>query len=383
MIRVLFVSHSSGRYGAERSLLEVVGAMRRAGHECLVALPKPGPLAERLRESGVATLVTGHRFWVGPPFVHLADALPRHLANFMACRRLPKLLDGFRPDCVYTNTLASPFGALAAERLGVPHVWHVREFIHDDFGLEFDLGIRRSLQYVERTSQAVICNSQAVAGMVERHAGASRIRVVYNGVVDESRRPPVPRTGPVHPGEPVLALVGSLMPHKGHSDAIRAVGLLRQRGVPVRLRIVGTSRHPWYPIQIRRLVRKLGLAEWVAFEGFLPNAGEAVFPATDIALVCSRCEAFGRTAAEAMAAGCPVVGTRAGGLPEVLDEPRAGLLYTPGDVPRLADTVAQLLAAPDQYAALSAAGIARAYACFTRARYVREVEAVVRASCGL
>ncbi len=267
---------------------------------------------------------------------------------------------------------------MLAERLEVPHIWHVHEFIRQGVGLVFDRGTRRSLKYAGIASSALICNSQAVAQMIRRDVSAARIRVVHNGVSQSSRLPCGPRMELVHLDEPRLALVGALMPHKGHADAIRAVRLLRERGVRTKLSIVGTSRHPWYPFQLRRMIRTLRLTEEVTLEGFIPRAVEAVLPHTDVALICSRCEAFGLVAAEAMSIGCPVIGTDSGGLPEVIENGVSGLLYPFGNVERLAAALERVLGDAALYRRLSENGIQRVRERFTLERYVAGIESVIR-----
>ena len=141
---------------------------------------------------------------------------------------------------------------------------------------------------------------------------------------------------------------GVLVPGKGVLDLLEAFGRLAP-GIPeARLRLIGRESHPEYADRLRAHVRAAGLEDRVAFVDHLPQADLARYMARAAVLVLpSHSESLGRVVLEAMATGAPVVATRVGGLPEVVEDGVTGFLVPAGDVAALAERVAWVLRHPE------------------------------------
>jgi glycosyltransferase involved in cell wall biosynthesis len=233
-----------------------------------------------------------------------------------------------------TNTVTVPLGAVAARIAGVPHVWYLHEYGSAHHGVRFDLGRALSLRLVGRLSDLVLVNSNAVAADVAPLVGDALACVYY--AVDVASRDLVPiGEGPLR-----LVQVATLAPGKGQIDAVRALGLLGRRNVDVRLRLVGPDLHG-HAASVLEAAGSEGVADRLEWVGFDDDPAEHVLHA-DIALTCSRMEAFGRTTVEAMKLGRPVVGADSGGTTELIRNGWNGLLYPPGDVHALVDRIERL-----------------------------------------
>src|SRR5262245_24284784 len=128
-------------------------------------------------------------------------------------------------------------GAFAARMLGVAHVWHIHEFGLLDHGLTFLLGRRLSLWMMNRYSDAVICNSQAVAQHFSDGIPPAKQHIITNPMThlmefaeEFTRR---------DNGSLNCVMVGEVAPHKRQEDAVVAVAQLAHAGLDVRLSIVG------------------------------------------------------------------------------------------------------------------------------------------------
>jgi glycosyltransferase involved in cell wall biosynthesis len=280
----------------------------------------------------------------------------------------------WKVDVVLTNTSVIGVGALAAYFLRKPHIWHIREFCRREYGSTFDLGTRLSIKLIGRLSALVIVNSKAVGAYYARYIPERQIRMVYNGVEVQGQ----PGTEPNLEAKSVrvsraakLVLVGTIQEGKGQTDAVRALGQLISQGVQAELTLVGPSA-PGGLERVQRLVSSCGLEKLVEFTGQVPNPGPIVL-GSDIALMCSRSEAFGRVTVEAMKLGKPVVGARGGATPELIQDNFNGLLYTPGDCLDLAQKIKFLIDNPEVARQMGDNGRRWAEKEFTLGKYAGEV----------
>jgi glycosyltransferase involved in cell wall biosynthesis len=344
-MRVLYVNHTSSVGGGERSLLELIGGLP-ASVEPAVACPA-GPLTERLAALGVPTHEIPEldgSLKLHPAYTPLTVArLGRAVRSVSALARD----GGF--DVVHGNSIrAAIIAGLAARRLPATAVGHIRDCLPPG------RLSRTALGTVCKHCDAVIANSAYTAGRLPE---GSRALVVHNPVDLERFDPAAVDRDAVRaelgaaPDEVLLGVVAQITPWKGQDDAIRALGLLAERGLPVRLLLVGTPKfvskatrfdNLEYVDGLRRLVDELGVAGRVDFLGEREDV-PALLRALDTLLVPSWEEPFGRAVIEAMAMGTPVAATAVGGPPEILRDGVDGLLLAPRDPEGWADALVPLV----------------------------------------
>ena len=126
------------------------------------------------------------------------------------------------------------------------------------------------------------------------------------------------------------------------------------------------------------MTTRLGLENRVSFLGEVEDLG-AIRAESDVELMCSWMEPFGRTTAEAMLAGLPVVGANAGGTAEIIADGTTGLLFSPRDVSALAEKLNWLREHPEAAMTMGRAGQERALQRFTAAHMVSGVMEVLHA----
>lgn len=209
---------------------------------------------------------------------------------------------------------------------------------------------RRSMRarFLYRQAECCVCVSRGTADDLVRLGivPPSKIRVVYNPIVDASLRAAAaePVGHPwLRPGSaPVLLAVGRLIPLKGYDDLLRAFRMLT-RDTEARLVLLGDGPDRG---RLEGLASELGIAEDVHFAGFEPNPYAWMARAAALVLS-SRCEGFANVLVEALACGANVVSTDCPSGPrEILEGGRWGRLVPVGDAAAMAEAMRGTLRAP-------------------------------------
>ena len=382
-VKILIVEFSSVMSGAERSLLELVQGLR-ADHMVTVACPA-GPLADRVAELGVPVIAI--------PASQLTFRLhPRHTVRGIvgmarAAHRLRELVKTERPDVVHANSIRAGMLAIVGARGVSPTVVHCRDALPR--GL-VGAGVRR---VVLGGADHVIAISRHVATSFGGAGWQDRPITVIDNAVDLGHFDPSVLSRVtcrsalgIETNELVLSVIAQITPWKGQDLAIRTLGELRRRDHDARLLVVGeakfvgaATRHDnvAYERELHALVSSLALDEHVVFLGERPDP-ERILGATDVLLVPSTEEPFGRTIIEAMAMGVPVAATSVGGPPEILGDGRGGRVVRGRDVAVWADCVEELAAVWSQD--LRATARAAAAARFSREHHTDAVLSVYGAA---
>lgn len=227
-----------------------------------------------------------------------------------------------------------------------------------------------------RVTDRILCCSEAVARHARDVLGLppDLLLTIPNGI---DPPPPGDRHGALAalggPGGPIVGCIGSLNPHKGQAVLLRAIGHLAPAIPSGTLVLVGDGAER--PV-LERLAREIDRGWKVIFAGTRADA-RRLLPAFDVVAVPSvEREGCGLAALEAMDAARPVVASRLGGLPEVVEDGVSGILFEPGDPASLAAAIRRVLERPDGGRPLGAAGRLRVEALFRADRMARRVESV-------
>ncbi len=197
----------------------------------------------------------------------------------------------------------------------------------------------------------VVCVSQAQSHAVQRIWGIpdAKIQVIYNGIDTATFRPLAQLEG----RERRLLFVGGSNPRKGIDVLLDAFALVSKFYPDVLLDLVGGWN---WNVQIERAKRS-GISSKVRFHPYIVHEEMPTYYAQSYAFIApTRAESFGRTVAEAMACGVPVISTQASSIPEIVDEGVSGLLVPWGDTNALADAILELLNDPQKASEIGRAG---------------------------
>jgi glycosyltransferase involved in cell wall biosynthesis len=368
---VLYLHSSSGRYGADRQLLLLAAGLDPERYSAVVALPEEGDLADDLRAAGVEVVVR-------PLAVVRRELLtPGGIASLMAARRrdareLPALIRARDVALIHTNTSVTFGGFAAAKRAHVPHVVHVRE-IYAGFGLAWPAWRR-----VLSRADALACVSEAVRAQFGPFAGA---RVVHDGL------PSLPARASRNESREALGLpvdafvcvvLGRISSWKGQEVLVKALARssLRERNA---IGVIAGAAWPGQEQHLQGLLAAIadaGVADRVRLVGFRDDVAN-LFGAADVVIVPSTApDPLPNAALEAAAAGCCVVASNHGGLPEIVRDGETGVLFAPGDADALAGALAKLASDPVRVASLGAAAAADVCERFSSKRLLERMQAL-------
>lgn len=305
--------------GIVTTVCQTIAQLRRLGHEVLVVAPDGGPAEfEQCRVIGIP----GHAF---PFYPELRLSFPRSSISLVLEEFQPDIIHAVEPVCLGIAALCSS-GGRDGGRLRVPLVvsYHTDlpkylRYFHLGFVEPF---IWQMLRFRHSRATMNLCTSTVIVQELEEH-GIECV-ALWPGGVDTSRFHPDRRSAAMrerltagHPDSPLLLYAGRLSTEKSIE---RLIPILR--AVPqARLALVGDGPHR--PALERHFA---GLP--VVMAGFLHgNELAEAFASSDIFVMPSETETLGLVVLEAMASGLPVVGARAGGIPDMIENGVNGYLF--------------------------------------------------------
>jgi glycosyltransferase involved in cell wall biosynthesis len=342
--------------------------------ESSVAMADSSPMRAEFERAGVRVL---------PLSLDHHGGLKR---NVVAFRQLTRLLRRERFDLIQTHTsVAGALGRVAAKmctRAPVVHMLHA--FAAHPHRSPASRGLALFVERrLDRFTDWYIAGSRAMVerGVAQRIFRANKVVLISNGI-DLSRfdgggsgLPPEqkPESRPI-----TIGFLGRLEKQKGVAYLIRAAALVREQNRNVRFLIAGDGQ---LRSQLERLTAELQVSDMVEFVGWQRDV-PAFLERIDIMAMPSLWEAFGLSAAEAMAMRKPVIASRIEGLPEVVDHDRTGILVPPAEPEALARAIVELAGDPQRQRTLGQQGRARVEQHFTVTRMIERHEALYERLAG-
>jgi glycosyltransferase involved in cell wall biosynthesis len=303
---------------------------------------------------------------------------PRELKAMV---RLYRLMRQERPHIVDTHTAKAGFiGRLAARLARVPVIVHTfhGHVLHGYYSPRQSQLLRRMERGLARLTDCIIAVSEQVKRdlMTYGVAASDKIRVIPLGLEldpflnGRASRGAFRRELQLNGVERLVGIVGRMFPIKNHSLFLEAATLAAREDPAVRFVIVGDGiLRP----ELERQARETGIADRVIFTGWRRDLPR-IYADLDVLAVTSNNEGTPVSAIEAMAAGCPVVATNVGGLPDLIREGETGYLVPPGDAPAVATALLRVLHQPEMAQRMGEAGRMAAQERFAIQRLITDME---------
>ena len=341
-MRIIYITHYTESYGANRSLLNLIDGLSFNGiNDIVVLTPTQGLINDVLNKKNINNVVV--------PFkneIHYTDQKHNSLKEFLKCFynwfivfRYASKIKGAGETIIHTNASVTFIGAYLSYWLKVPHVWHIREFGKEDYNIRYNYGYKY-FQYWLNKANAVIAISKSIYNKRVRCSRASIKETVYNGVVFLNELKASSNKNQLQNKSMTFGMIGVVSKEKGQQDAIDAFILLREKYDNLKLTIAGEGDFA-YVKDLKRKVAEYKLGEQITFLGFIGDT-TSFYDSIDCLLMCSRNEALGRVTIEAMSNGVPVIGFDNAGTSEIIKDGYNGLLYKK-NVEELSNTMAKLI----------------------------------------
>lgn len=294
---------------------------------------------------------------------------------------LTRLMRAVRPHIVHTHTAkAGTLGRLAARLAKVPvivHTYHGHVF-HGYFSpvkTRFFLAVERWL--AGHTDRLLTVSDAVRAELLHLGIGSPERLVVVPLGLDLARfldcetvRGQFRAELSIPPAVPLVGIVARLVPIKAHEVFLAAAAALAGHVPESHFVVVGDGERR---SALEALSERLGLENRVHFLGWRRDL-DRIYADLDVVVLCSRNEGSPVSLIEAMAAARPVVATRVGGVPDLVEDGVAGCLVPPGDADAMATAVHALLADPERRRAMGAAGRKRVAPSFSAERLLADMD---------
>lgn len=338
---------------------------------CGTELPGEGSMLEVARARGVEPI----------QLPEIVNEFGLKRKDWQALRALRSLIRSFRPHIVHSHTAKAGFLArVVAHRERVPVIVHTfhGHVLHGYFDPVRTLLLRCMERHLARRSTRILAVSEQVRDDLVRFrvAPPEKIRVMPLGFdlapffESKALRGEFRRELGCGDEARLIGIVGRIYPIKNHRLFLEASARVAQTEPRARFVVAGDGA---LRREMEQLAADLGIRERTFFTGWRRDLPR-IYADLDVLVVSSDSEGTPVAAIEAMAAGCPVVATRVGGLPELLCAGAAGLLVPPRDAAALSQAIAQVLHDGRQAAQLRATAAEHVRKKYDVARLLKEME---------
>lgn len=320
-MKVVYVTNSTTLFGGgSKAFVNMLNGLMKKGIEPLVVFPNSEGLCLQFKHRGIPTKIMNYRMSVYPPMKSLKDLLlflPRLMGrivlNYFAYLRLKVIVEDFKPDLIHTNVSVIDIGYKVAKKIGISHVWHIREYGDLDFNFYYYYSRNYFLHCLKQRNSYSIC----ITKDIQRYNQLSKYpnsRVIYDGVLSEDM------SLFKNDKSSYFLFAGRLEVNKGISDLLLAFAVFRKKrpNSLMRLKIAGDTNNKSYSDFLRSESERLGIASYVDFLGMRNDVLDLMSNAY-LMIVPSLSEGFGFITTEAMFRGCLVLGRDTAGTKEQLD----------------------------------------------------------------
>ena len=160
-MNILFLANCESAYGANLSMADLIVQLREHGQNAYVVLPSNGPVERILRERRIKYCIVPFNMCAHYQNQYsIRQRADMYLKNKLLLAEVKTYIDKWKIDIIHSNASNLDFGQLLSVRYRIPHVWHVREMLYDDYQLVYDFEKMTAL--LMKRANRVICISEFI-----------------------------------------------------------------------------------------------------------------------------------------------------------------------------------------------------------------------------
>lgn len=386
-MKILFLNHGCEIGGAERVLLTLLDGIDKSTFDCWLVCPEKGELIEQAnRIPSINTKI----IYISPnilqlrrkglSFRSLLGSAPELLRSIL---RLKKFIENKRFDLIYTNsTKAHIYGSLVSMLTRVPIVWRLHDILSQEF---FDIKVIRIISMIANiVPKKILCVSNSVLKVLEAVGVPERkLLTIYNGVDaafghDESYS--LRSEFNILQSSVLVGWFGRLTPWKGPDIFLKAAKGVLQVCDNICFVIVGDTLYEAdeYYGELTNLSRELAISDRIIFTGYRENSLRLMASVDILAHTSVLPDPLPTVVLEGARLGKAIVAANAGGVPEIIQNGKQGLMVPPNDVRALSQAIIELLKNPDRRERLGKAAKEKVLRKFSKEAYVDAMEHILK-----
>lgn len=334
--KILFIFHQKDFCGgASCSLFTLLNYFNiNKDYEITALVPSKGEISKLLDEKNI-------KYIISPYFntlfgKNIKDKIKKILAllfNDILSRVLYFKIRQKSYDLVYSNTTAIDIGYYISKKINKKHIIHIREFGKEDYNFDYIYSKNRKNKNQQNIKNMYIVISDELRKKYLEDIPSDRLKLVYNGVEDNFFEKKYVKKQIVN-----FLMIGFIFKGKNQFQVLKAAKLLKDKQINnFRINFVGKS-NLFYKKMLLNYIKENNLIENINFLGN-KNAIEVkeLILQSDVGLMTSLKEAFGRVTVEYMLGGLPVIASNTGANPELIKNGINGYLYSLSSEDELAD----------------------------------------------
>lgn len=359
-IDILFMaSDNNPSSGAFLSMSDLNVELNKAGISTMVVLPCYGNGENILWKKKIAyTYVKSEDWCIRVENNNIEEKYQKLEINEKAINQIQGIIQKYHVRIVHNNTVYTYVGAIAAQKEGKPVVWHIREDIKVQ-GMKF-CNEDDAAKLINQ-SDCIITISHFMKNCYKGF-NQSKVKVIYDGL-DRNRF--YCERNILAKSEIEIVMCGAITRYKGQHQLIEALGYIRKElRDHMHISFIGNG-NAGYLYFLKEESRNLGIELQISFMGRIDNVQD-FYKKSDIAVVCSSEEPFGRVTVEGMLSGCLVIGSNSGATPELIKDGITGMLYEQGNSKSLAECIIKAIEDSEKAKKIAKQGQKYAYEIYSK-----------------
>ena len=343
-MKVCFIADNSTEMtGGAQSLLALMIQLRQYGIEpCLLGHHDSEQL-HKAKSLGIKTKIIKTKIFIYPKnanaFITTIKYPIKRFFNFLQKKKIKEFFEEEHIELVHLNSLrASIECAIVADELRIPYIWHIREYVYNDQDC-YIKDFRFYNKYLQKSKEIIAISKDIQSYWSEKLK--RECTLVYNGF--DISKYYLQASKKLISGQLNCLMVGRLAEGKRQLDAVKAIEILIQKGInDVSLKIVGYRERFPYDRIVRDYIESHNLNSYVELIDFTYDLN-SLYEKSEIGLMCSTKEAFGRVTIEYMLSGLLCIGSNTGGTLELIENNKTGFLFEMGNPESLAQKLEWVL----------------------------------------